>query len=82
MNTAVHVTADGDGGICLHACERKRERGCAICQMAPFPTACARTLTVGAGFVNKVTEVEEGGPGGQVLNEPLMGGKNKAEQCQ
>lgn len=39
-----------------------------------FQPHAPRTLTVGAGFVNKVTEVEEGGPGGQVLNEPLMGG--------
>lgn len=37
-------------------------------------------LTVGAGFVNKVTEVEEGGPGGQVLNEPLVGGGERAKR--
>lgn len=28
-------------------------------------------LTMGARFVNKVAEVEQGGPGGQVLNKPL-----------
>lgn len=37
----------------------------------PRLQSVSRVLTVGAGFVNKVTEVEQGGPGGQVLNEPL-----------
>lgn len=37
----------------------------------PVRGVCHCVLTVGAGFVNKVTEVEQGGPGGQVLNEPL-----------
>lgn len=58
----VVITADGNVGICLDACKH-----CTSCQMAPFP----RTLTVGARFVNKVAEIEQGGPGGQVLNEPL-----------
>lgn len=46
-----------------------------------FRPRVARTLTVGASFVNKVAEVEQGGPGGQVLNEPLNG-ENAAEQRQ
>lgn len=46
-----------------------------------FRPRVARTLTVGASFVNKVAEVEQGGPGGQVLNEPLKG-ENAAEQRQ
>lgn len=32
---------------------------------------CDAVLTVGAGFVDKIAEVEQGGPGSQVLNEPL-----------
>lgn len=36
-----------------------------------FTGRCSSALTVRAGFVDKVAEVEQGGPGGQVLNEPL-----------
>lgn len=42
-----------------------------------FQPHVARTLTVGAGFVNKVAEVEQGGPGGQVLDEPLRGKQSR-----
>lgn len=42
-----------------------------------FQPHVARTLTVGAGLVNKVAEVEQGGPGGQVLNEPLRGKRSR-----
>lgn len=32
---------------------------------------CDAVLTVGACFVDKIAEIEQGGPGSQVLNEPL-----------
>lgn len=44
----------------------------------PICTAkyCIVGLTMRASFVDKIAEVEQGGPGGQVLNEPLReGGK-------
>lgn len=47
--------------------------------ISPCSQSVSYVLTVGAGFVNKVTEVEQGGPGGQVLNEPLR--KRMKQQC-
>ena len=37
-------------------------------------------LTVRAGFVNEIAEVEQGGPGSQVLNKPLKK-REKTQKC-
>lgn len=39
--------------------------------MFPIITASNCVLTMRACFVDKIAEVEQGGPGSQVLNEPL-----------
>ena len=72
--------------VCMHVCTITRVwsyPGPPICQMAPFlclslPVSdlhfaghCSSAPTVRAGFVDKVAEVEQGGPGSQVLDEPL-----------
>lgn len=48
--------------------------------MFPIITAsnCVLVLTMRACFVDKIAEVEQGGPGSQVLNEPLR--KKKGER--
>lgn len=48
------------------------------CFFFALPDECHIFLTVRAGFVDKITEVEQGCPGGQVLNEPLR--KRKKSQ--
>lgn len=39
-------------------------------------------LTVRAGFVNEIAEVEQGGPGSQVLNKPLTREKSQKSVLQ
>ena len=60
-----------------------------ICQMALFvfmlPVSlfsryCDIVLTVRASFVYEIAEVEQGGPGSQVLNEPLRERKVNNQQ--
>ena len=76
-----------DASICLHACVYNYTRvilsrpsylpdGSLLCLSLPvselhFTGHSSSALTVRAGFVDKVAEVEQGGPGSQVLNEPL-----------
>lgn len=76
-----------DTSICLHACVYNYTRvilsrpsylpdGSLLCSSLPvselhFTGHSSSALTVRAGFVDKVAEVEQGGPGSQVLNEPL-----------
>lgn len=86
MNVTESIHAIQKCFLCMHMCEYNYMSTPSyladgfLSHLFLFPICTARycivVLTMRAGFVDKIAEVEQGGPGGQVLNEPLReGGK-------
>lgn len=77
MNECVHEGVR----VCNYMCHSMSShslllaRWLALSHPIVFPISTARNcvfvLTMRACFVDKIAEVEQGGPGSQVLNEPL-----------